>query len=539
MKRLNWRVVVLALVGVAAMVAGAWLLLSGRPAGELGNTATPTAATASPPLDAAPTDRPAATATIVLLFTNDLHGAVEPKVAANGKRETGGLVNLVSRIDQLRAEDPEHTLLLDAGDVFQGSFVSNSSQGELVMAAMNLAGYDAWALGNHEFDWGQELLQARIAQANFPTLAANVLSTADGRVWQAVQPYTIIPVGEAQVAILGLAYPDTPTITRVGNVEGLEFRGAVETVSRYLPELEEKAELVVVLSHLGHDGDRALAAAVPGIDVIVGGHTHLFLQRPERVNGALIVQAGAKGEVVGRLALTVDLGTETITEPAPGNLLLPVTNEVPAVNKAVQELVGAAMAEAAETMNQPIGTLARAVEPQRAGESALGNLIVDAMLAAEMSDGRPADIAMHNNGGIRAGLPKGPITYGQLYAVLPFDNQLIALDLTGAQVLRILEHSVTERAGAMQVAGMAFSFRMANQAGRRVMEATVGGRPLDPERVYRVVTIDYLAGGGDGQDAFLEGANPSYGDQAAWAVAEYFRTHSPLDPKVEGRVVSR
>ena len=154
----------------------------------------------------------------------------------------------------------------------------------------------------------------------------------------------------------------------------------------------------------------------------------------EKVGDTLIVQAGAKGQVLGRLELTVDLSSGQVIDYSSRDVLLPVTEDVDAVNQEVKALVDDALAQAAETMNQPIGETARALEPQRNGEFALGNLVIDAMLAAEI-DGQPADIAIHNNGGIRAGLPKGPITYGQLYAVLPFDNQLMALDLTGAQVL--------------------------------------------------------------------------------------------------------
>lgn len=131
------------------------------------------------------------------------------------------------------------------------------------------------------------------------------------------------------------------------------------------------------------------------------------------------------------------------------------------------------------------------------------------------------------------------MTFGQLYAVLPFDNQLMALDLSGAQILRILEHSVSERAGNMQVAGMAFRFNTAKPLGQRVLEATVAGEPLDPERLYRVVTIDYLAGGGDEQETFLEGVNPSYGDAEVWVLAEYMRANSPVDAEVEGRISGR
>ena len=477
--------------------------------------------------------------TVFILYTNDFHGAVEPEEGGTGvASQEGGLVNMVSLIDQLRAEQPDRTVLLDAGDTFQGTYVSNSTEGELVMAAMNIAGYDAWTLGNHEFDWGQDILQARIDQAAFPALAANILDATSGELWDAVQPYTIVEAGRISLGILGLIYPDTPVINRPENVAGLDFQRAEETVRHYLPELQEQADLILVLSHLGYDGDMALAQAVDGLDVIVGGHTHTYLERPRQVNGALIVQAGAKGQVVGRLELTVDIDTGQVVDFSSRNLLVPVTDKVTVVNQEVQTLVDEALTEAAETMNQPIGETAVNLQPQSTGEFALGNLIVDAMLGANV-DGQPADIAMHNNGGIRAALPKGPVSFGQLYAVLPFDNQLMALDLTGAQVLRILEHSVSSNPGKMQVAGMTFQFAMSRPAGDRILEATVGGKPLDPAQSYRVVTIDYLASGGDGQETFLEGSNPAYGDTEVWVVAEYIRDHSPVHPKVEGRIVQR
>ena len=486
---------------------------------------------------AAPIAPTASTETIVILHTNDFHGAVEP--AVQGSTQSGGLANLAGLIDQVRAENPGRTLLLDAGDTFQGTYVSNSTQGEVVMDAMNALGYDAWTLGNHEFDWGQEVLQTRMAQAQFPALAANLLDESTGEVWEGIEPFVIVEAGAARVAILGLTYPDTPAINKPQNVAGLDFQEAAETVRRYLPELEEQADLIVVLSHLGFDGDQVLARAVDGIDVIVGGHSHLFLEQPREVNSTLIVQAGAKGQVVGRLELTLDLATGQVTGYNRRQVLLPVDGSSAGVNQEVKTLVDAALQQAAETMDQPIGEMARALEPKSAGEFALGNLVTDAMRAADLSDGSTPDIAMHNSGGIRSGLSKGPVTYGQIYAVVPFDNQLIALDLTGEQVLRVLEHSVADRAGNMQVAGLTFRFTMAKPVGQRVEEVTIGGEPLDPTRVYRVVTIDYLAAGGDGQETFLEGENPTYGDDEVWVLAEYIRTHSPVDARVEGRIVRR
>ena len=542
MKRLCLLIAIVLLLAAAAWV-GTRLLTPSPPEGpDPSAVASATETQPALPENApglATTSARGTTETVIILHTNDFHGAVEPEVDGSTHDESGGLVNMVSLIDEVRAQDPEHTLVLDAGDAFQGSYVSNSTYGEVVMAAMNIAGYDAWTLGNHEFDWGQEALRARIAQAHFPALAANLLDASTGELWDTVQPYLITQVGQARVGILGLTYPDTPSITRAGVVDGLDFRGALEAADRYLPELEENTDLIIVLSHLGYDGDRLLARAAKGVDVIVGGHSHLFLEQPDKVNGVLIVQAGAKGEVLGRLVVTVDLETGTVIEYNQEGALLPATNSVAEVNQQARALVDAALAEAEETINQPIGETARTLEAQRAGEFALGNLIVDAMLAADLSDGVQPDIAMHNNGGIRAPLPQGPITYGQVYAVLPFDNQLMALDLTGSQVLRILEHSISGGAAKMQVGGMSFRFNTARPPGQRITEAIVGQEPLDPARVYRVVTIDYLAGGGDGQETFLEGANPTYGDTEVWAVAEYIRAHSPVDAQIEGRIQGR
>jgi 2',3'-cyclic-nucleotide 2'-phosphodiesterase/3'-nucleotidase/5'-nucleotidase len=203
MRKPLWFTVGLVFVVVMVLV-GYTLCMSGRPAGE----APPVAGLlAAEPADQMEPARPGTSETIVLLHTNDFHGAVQPVARSDGSGESGGLVNLVSLIDQVRAENPGRTLLLDAGDTFQGTYLSNSTQGEVVMAAMNAAGYDAWALGNHEFDWGQEPLRARITQADFPALAANIIDASTGEVWDAVDHYTIVEVGQARVAILGSGLP--------------------------------------------------------------------------------------------------------------------------------------------------------------------------------------------------------------------------------------------------------------------------------------------------------------------------------------------
>jgi 5'-nucleotidase len=173
------------------------------------------------------------------------------------------------------------------------------------------------------------------------------------------------------------------------------------------------------------------------------------------------------------------------------------------------------------------------------GECPLGNLVADAMLAANQAGDKPADVSMHNNAGLRSRIAKGPITYGALFQVLPFGNVLAAVDLTGEQVRAVIEHTVAGRPGNMVVAGMTYTFDQSKPIGQRVLQITIGGKPLDPKKVYRVQTIDYLASGGDGQVAFTEGKNVVYGDPCIDVVADYIQKHTPVNPKVEDRIVGK
>ena len=147
--------------------------------------------------------------------------------------------------------------------------------------------------------------------------------------------------------------------------------------------------------------------------------------------------------------------------------------------------------------------------------------------------------SMHNNSGLRARIPAGPITYGALYQALPFDNVIASIDISGQTILDILERTVAGRRGNMVVAGMTYEFDYGKPSGSRLLKATIGGKPVDPARVYRVNTIDYLATGGDGQTAFLQSKIVTLGDRVADVVAAYIKSHSPVNPKVEGRIVSR
>jgi len=476
--------------------------------------------------------------TLTILHTNDMHGTLEGEKLKGGQGEfiNGGLPYVAGTIAGLRQAAKGPVLVLDAGDIWQGTLASNQTRGEVVIEAMNLAGYNATVPGNHDFDHGQEVLKARIAQSRFPWLAANIIETATGQPPFGIKPYIVQPVGSLKVGIIGLGYPGTPAISRPVNVAGLQFLDGIESVKKVLPEVQAQADVIVVLSHLGFDGDQALANAVPGIHVIVGGHSHTIQQNARIIGNTIILQAGSYTKYVGNITLKVDKTAKTVTPVETKNVLVPVVSTKFPAHPEVDRLVKARLEAAKDLINKPVGETLIDLENCYEGECPLGNLVADAMLAANQAGDRPADAAMHNNAGLRARIPKGPINYGQIYAVLPFENVLAAIDLTGADLLKILERTVSGRRGNLVVAGMTYQYDWSKPAGSRIVSVTIGGKPLDPQKVYRIQTIDYLASGGDGQETFKNGKNIVFGESTADVVAEYIRQHSPVNPKVEGRI---
>lgn len=479
--------------------------------------------------------------TLTILHTNDYHGAIAPEIVrvGNVQFESGGLANLVGHIDYFRKEAGGKALVLDAGDIWQGTFASNQTKGATMIEAMNIAGYDAAAVGNHDLDFGWEVLRDRAAQAKFPFLAANLVEEATGKAPPYVQPYLIKQVGNLKVGIIGLTYPGGAAIIKASAIKGLKFLDGVESIQKYLPEVKPRVDILVVLSHLGMPGDEDLAARVKGIDVIVGGHTHIEQRYTKRVGDTLIVQAGSKGKVLGKLELVYDRIAKKIVKYTTANELVDIVNTKIPANPQVAALVKQRLEEAKEVLNRPIGQTLIDLEPCYEGECPLGNLVADAMLAVNLTPDRPADAAMHNNSGLRARLPAGNITFGQLYEVLPFDNTLVSIDLTGEQILAILERTVSGRRGNLVVSGMTYQYDWSKPAGSRIVAVTIGGKPLDPKKTYRIQTIDYLATGGDGQTTFTQGKIVAYGDPIVEIVAEYIKKHSPVNPKVEGRITGK
>ncbi len=485
----------------------------------------------------AATDSGSSRVDLTILFINDLHGHILPQSSADNdgveaKRAVGGAAHLARMIDNERAQNPDGTLLLAAGDLFQGTPISNVFYGQPVLDVLNALHFDATAVGNHEFDWGLSKLQELASTARFPFLAANIVDRT-GQQPRGLKAYAMVRRKGLQIALIGLTTPDTPFSTKPDHVAGLNFLNPEKALRPLIADLRAKgADLIMVLSHLGLDEDRGLAQRVSGIDVVIGGHTHTAVTKALEVNHTLIVQAKCYGEYLGVLRIKIDKNSKQVVEHNQRVLKKVSSGPGDPFEAAMDQLVQRHYARIKEHFSAVIGETRIDLNRSVQGESLLGDVICDAVRQAAH-----ADIAFQNAGGIRADLPKGRITLEQIYTTLPFDNQLIAMSLTGAQIRDILERSL-HRDGSvgLQVSGLRVSYNLQRPFGSRVVDVVVNGQPLDAEKTYRIATNDFLAAGGDRFGYFKNGREIVYHGDFRDAVTDYFRAQSPLTLRLDGRI---
>lgn len=481
---------------------------------------------------------------IRILYMNDFHGFALPYKPFGSEELLGGISYLAAKADKLRNEKP--SLLLSGGDMIQGDNWANLFQGESVIELMNIMRFDAMVAGNHEFDFGQEVLKRRISEARFAVLGANVKGI------DTLKPYIIKDLNGIKVGVIGVVTEDTALSTHPKNVSGLKFLTAKETVGRYVSELKDKTDMLVVLSHRGFLADRALAVLVDGIDVIVGGHSHTKVEQPATVGKTVIVQAWEHAKALGVLDITFEGGKIIKVE----GHLEEVRPEAGKEDRIVQPIVEKYRQKIDMALNDKLGYAALDLDGEnvRTRETNMGDLVADIVRYASS-----ADIAIINGGGIRTGIKKGDIRLKDIYSVLPFDNYIVAIKLAGRQIRESLEHGVSaieEGAGRFpQVSGISFKYSRSSPAGSRVTEILINGEPLDSGRDYVVATNDFLAAGGDGYKAFGEAVRASrdfeiiggmmkgemlvYINSGTWlrdVVADYIREKKIIAPVVDGRI---
>jgi len=398
--------------------------------------------------------------TLVLLTTNDEHGWIEESSETDGAARLLGLWRSAEGYD----ENGDFLVLSD-GDNWTGPAISTWFEGESAVEVMNAMGYDASVLGNHEFDFTVEVLRERITQANFPYLAANIVLDGTSTLPDFATPYVIENVNGIRVGLVGLASVTTPWTTFPTHVEDYEFTPYAEALQDWVPQVwSAGADIVVVMGHICRDEilDLLPTARQLGVSAITGGHCHEFMG--EVRDGVAMVIAGWRFDAYGRVQLGFDPDTRTVTSVDASFRMNTGGTPDPAVQAIVSTWQQAAQAELSEV----IGYAEASVPDESA---ALYNLVTDSWLFS-----RPgADIVMTNDGGIRQGIPAGDISLGTVVGVLPFQNTVIELELTGSEIVACLKSSTV-------VAGMT--------TGGGYFHAD--GTPMKMDSTYHVLTTDYL-----------------------------------------------
>ena len=459
----------------------------------------------------------------IIMHTNDTHGFDQRADGINGMACVKDLK------DDFESKGYQ-VLLVDAGDSIQDNNLVNLSKGKVAIDIFNAVGYDAQTLGNHEFDYGQDVLLKRVSEAKFPFVSANVIVDATGETL--IQPSAIIQKGNVKVGVFGLSTPETQVSTNPKNVLGLTFLdhdALYKCAQKQVDQLKAAGcDVIVALAHIGSTKKAGYATAediianVKGIDVFVDGHDHT-IKNFENPGSALHVSTGNYTKNIG--VVKFENGKWVSDMYAYGRF----NSE----DDAVKKIVDKAAAEVAAAMNQKVATIDFALSGERVPgvrtqEMPIGDLIADALrwqaIQANALKGKTIDGAITNGGGIRNGISKGVITRGTVSSVLPYNNQLYVITVPGQVLQDVLETSTNvtpeEMGGFPQVSGISYTldtkvpFAKGEQyegsayykpakPGSRLQINSIGGKPFDPQKEYTIVTNEFLCNGGDSYAGFM------------------------------------
>ncbi len=486
-----------------------------------------------------------------IVHTNDHHARIEP---LTGSVTHGGVARRKAMIDAIRKEGGNQ-ILIDAGDVFQGTLWFNQYNGLADLEFYNAMGYEAMAIGNHEFDKGQMPLADFIKGAKFPVLSANIEVAASSPLNGMIKPWIVKWIDGQPIGIFGLTTEETGILSSPG--AGITFTNPIEAAKKAVAALRAQGvSKIIALTHIGITVDRELASKVDGIGVIIGGHSHTPMgpmvnpasanqPYPEVVaspsgNPVIIAHDWEWGRWLGDLMVGFDANGMITSVVAARPMEVAASIEP---DKGFENRVNTLKEPLVALRSQNIGSTSVALNGARGDvrtkETNLGNLISDAMLAKTKPAG--AQVALMNGGSIRTSIDAGPITRGEVLEVQPFGNTITLVTLTGAQIKEALENGVSQAetvAGRFpQVAGMHYAWNPSAAAGSRITAMHVGGKAIDMNASYRVVTNSFLLTGGDGYTVLTQGSNKvDTGFIDADVTAEYITANSPVNPAVEGRI---
>jgi 5'-nucleotidase/UDP-sugar diphosphatase len=507
--------------------------------------------------------------TLHVAHFNDFHSRIESinafESTCSGEDEAagecfGGAARLVTAVNALRDEmaaKGEPIIVLEAGDAFQGSLFFTAYSGQAEAEMLNRIGLDAMVYGNHEFDLGPEPLAKFIDAAEFPVISGSADVSADNLLAPHALDRVLLDIEGEKVAILGAVTPDTPEISSPG--PSVTFRPPVDYLRAQVAALQaEGIDKIILLSHLGELGDRAVAAAVPGIDLIVGGHSHTLFSNtaedapfkyPLMADGpdgepVPIVQAGAYSKYLGHITLTFDDEGRVTDATGDTRLLDASVTPDPATLTRIEELAGPIEELKSRVVAEIPAGIDGSRETCRSQECPMGSLIADAMVDRVKDQG--VTIGLQNGGGVRASIGAGAVTMGDVLAVLPFQNTLSTFNIPGSGIVAALENGVSqveEGAGRFpQVSGLRFSWDPKAPAMSRIRTVEVrdgdGWVPIDPSKVYTVASNNFMRAGGDGYVSLRDQATNAYdyGPGLEEVLADYLAAHPDYTPGPEPRI---
>ncbi len=483
---------------------------------------------------------------LTIIYTNDFHSAFDPIPAywLEGSPRLGGAAQLATLANQIRERD-KNTFFFDTGDMFTGQ-MSFLTQGEALMEMMRAMRYDAMVIGNHEFDYGADNFEKQMNRVDFPVLGANIVYKGTDNRFS--RPYTIIEKGGVRLGIIGIIGQDARSVALPSGITNLDFPDPIPVVRELVKELRPHVDLVIVLAHQGKtgpmqsdaenrpevqrdfDADIRLATEVEGIDVLIGGHAHRGIEEPfvTPQTNTIIVQTYGYGTRLGYLKLKVQDGKIASHEGE----LLKVWSDQLKPDPAVSEKIEYYRNLVAPKIGIFKGELKTRLVRDYLRESSLGNFVTDVM--REISG---AEIAITNAGGLRADLPSGRVTNGDILDALPFVNSLVVSKLTGSQLKEVIEQGLTLERGMVQVSGLKASYDLSRPLGKRLVSIEVGGKTVDDNRIYLVATSSFLAQGGDLYETFLKAEQNDSGILLADLLMNYLEEKGSVELPTAGRLI--
>ncbi len=512
----------------------------------------------------------AETYSLVICNTNDVHGGVDSAQASfmnpEFPPELGGGASLATLARRLRADaqaQGKGFLLLDSGDIFQGTLVGTKSEGEAVMRFMNEVQYDAWVIGNHEFDLGRDVCERLIKQAQFPTLSANIFDVRDGDTTAFARPYMIKQFGPLKVGVIGMTTSGTERASFADNVRNLYFAPETTTLERYRDTLlAQGCQAIIAVCHLGLPFDRwdawadleeaesagwktpytrnafELARRVSGIDALFAGDIHVGYVEPwvDPVTHTPCFQGYGRGTNLMAVEFEFDLATGQLLGwknfSDESTLITLFSDQFPR-DRQVAECIDTVVARVEVGFNERIGVAEQPITRIGEGETALGNLVCDALLWR-----LKGDISLTNKGGVRTDLPAGNVTPQDVFNILPFDNTLGSVEVSGKFIKDLLEDKVAYGGSGLYVGGMKVKVDRSRERGDRIVGLDIGGAPYQADKMYRLVTTDYLLEGNSGMEKLAELRSQAAVESGVYmrdAIIEYIKSHSPLRPMLDGR----